>query len=184
MSCLLASSCRNSTEVVGEENAKCDLCRLSSDNIGRTMSHYWVPIGSAHIHPLLEEEKRKKKLTKRINSLNKKRSRDPSRRKISRQASLAEKKTQSNIIHATKNSGRSNKDGDHVHLGLITLDTKLQTTRDNPVIFLAELEKVREDSKRAGNMIGGLVIRNKHNVGCVVLKEEDYVKLTSLLCNQ
>ncbi len=51
---------------------------------------------------------------------------------ILKQATRAEKTTERNFIHATRNSARSHKDGDHVAGGEITLDTKLQTTREIP----------------------------------------------------
>ncbi len=184
--CIVAILCRNSPEQATEQHAKCALCRFSPDNMGRDMAHYWLPLkGNAKTpqgkHPQLEQEKATAKLCKRFAKLAAKRSKDTKKRKISRLAQKAEKATEKKIIKATKNSGRRNKDGDHVHANMITLDTKLQTTRDNPVIFLHELEKVREDATRAGSLVGGLVIRNKHGVGCVVLKEEDYVELTRRL---
>src|SRR5271166_5224971 len=169
--------CDNSPQAAGEANTKCALCRLSPDNAGKDMAHYWFPTAEARVagltkHPDLVREKFEARCKKRRDKLAKKRMRDPKKRKISRLAANAEKSTEKHIIHATKNSGRRNKDGDHVQANMITLDTKLQTTRENPVIFLGELEKVREDAMRAGSLVGGLVIRNKHNVGCVVLKEE------------
>jgi hypothetical protein len=58
------------------------------------------------------------------------------------------------------------------------LDTKLQSTREHPVIKLDELAKVRVQAKRAGYPIGALVLRNKFNQGFVVMAEEDYARLT------
>lgn len=176
--------CVNSANFKGEAMARCALCRLSPDNLGRDMAHFWRPIEIRFKHPLLLQEKIDRKIHKARMKRVANWSRDPKKRKISRLASQAEKTTEKNIIHATKNSGRSNKDGDHVSLGMITLDTKLQTTRDNPVIYLHELEKVRGDAMRSGKLIGGLVIRNKHNVGCVVISEEDYAILTRGLNNE
>lgn len=161
--------------------AKCALCRLSPDNTGRAMTHFWAPTTSAKIthtkHPELEAEKRTQKLTRRLLKLEAKSRRDPKKRQVSRLARQAERSTEKHIIQATKNSGRRNKDGDHVFQGSITLDTKLQTTRENPVVLLGELEKVRSDAARAGKAIGGLVIRNKNNVGVVVLTEEDFAHI-------
>lgn len=177
--CDLADYCKNSPQAIGEARAKCALCRLSPENEGRHMVHYWSPFeDTIQRHPVLEKEKRDKKWARHATNLEAKRNRDPKKRTISRLAEQAERKTEANIIQATRNSGRSNKDGDHVSMGNITLDTKLQTTRENPVIYLHELEKVRGDAMRSGKIIGGLVIRNKHNVGCVVLTEEDYALLT------
>lgn len=180
--CEVSNFCKNSPKNIGEVRAKCALCRLSPDNLERDMTEYWIPIKLAKDlrikHPVLEERRRLIKALAHMEDLRAKYGRDKTKRKVSRLAAQAEKKTEKNIIRATKNSGRSNKDGDHVSMGVITLDTKLQTTRENPVIFLGELEKVRADAMRAGKLMGGLVIRNKNNVGCVVLKEEDYAELT------
>jgi len=76
-----------------------------------------------------------------------------------------------------KNSGRSNKDGDHVAAGEITLDTKLQSKRTNPVILLHELVKVGEDARRAGNWMGALVLRNMNGIGVVAIAEADFARL-------
>lgn len=182
--CHMDASCMNGEFQLGKL-AKCALCRLSPDNKGRQMSHYWVAakpdVGPKPKHPDLQAEHRNAKFQKRIEKLQAKRSRDGKKRHLLHRSDLAEKRTEKQIIHATKNSGRRNKDGDHVHLGMVTLDTKLQSTRENPIINLAELEKVRADAQRAGKLIGGLVIRNKHGVGCVVLKEEDYARITSFI---
>lgn len=179
--------CNNGDFIRGNYSL-CAVCRFSPENTGRGMGHCWSPTSPARKaklqHPQLVAEKRKAKLDKRLDKIQKNLQRDIAKRRVSRKAALAEKKTERNIIKATLNSGRRNKDGDHVSLGIITLDTKLQTTRENPVIFLAELEKVRADAIRAGKMIGGLVIRNKHNVGCVVMKEEDYALLTKGLSDE
>ena len=183
--CSMDLVCMNGDFIKGEQLSKCALCRLSPGNAGRDMSHYWsptLPARRAHTkHPQLEQEKRQDKLRRHLNKLHKKNSRDPNKRKVVRKAANAEKTTEKNIIKATKNSGRRNKDGDHVSAGVITLDTKLQTTRENPIIRLGELEKVRQDAARAGKWLGGLVIRNKHNVGCVVFTEEDYAALVGRL---
>ena len=180
--CSMDTSCKNGVAVRGEQFAKCALCRLSPSNMGRVMAHHWVPIKSVDgrkiRHPQLICEKRLIKSVNRLQKLEQKRKRDPNKRKVLRRAAQAEKATERNIIHATQNSGRRNRDGDHIHGESITLDTKLQTTRENPVIQLAELEKVRADAMRSGKQIGGLVIRNKHNVGVVVLTESDFALLT------
>lgn len=176
--CSMDWACKNGVRHKGEALAQCALCRFAYDNLGRSMSHHWIPLEKLLKHPALEAEKYQKKIDKHRQVLDRKRQRDPKKRQVSRLAAKAEKITERNIIHATKNSGRRNKDGDHVSMGMITLDTKLQTTRENPVILLGELEKVRNDAMRAGKQIGGLVIRNKYNVGVVVFSEQDYATLT------
>jgi hypothetical protein len=185
--CIEDLVCNNGDFMKGKLS-KCALCRFSPENVGRDMAHYWSPTPPARKagaqHAMLWAEKRQAKADKHFNKLREKSNKDRNKRKISRLAQRAEKKTEASIIHATKNSGRRNKDGDHVFAGNITLDTKLQTTRENPVILLGELEKVRSDAVRAGKAIGGLVIRNKHNIGCVVLREEDWAVIMSERANE
>ena len=177
--CIVADLCKNAPQIEDDPQAKCALCRLSPDNKGRDMGHYWFPTEVARLsgdkkHPALEAEKRTTQGSISAVQVGSKAFSGSKRRgRISRLAQKAEKATEKKIIHATKNSGRQNKDGDHVLYESVTLDTKLQSNRKNPVIFLEELEKVRKDAHRAKTMIGGLVIRNKHGVGCVVFREED-----------
>lgn len=177
--CEMASVCRNSPDYKGEQFSSCALCRLSPDNAGRNMTHFWNPIkGAVKKHPGLRAERSLIKAVAHMENLRAKYGRDKKKVKVSRLAASAEKKTERNIIKATKNSGRSNKDGDHVLHNTITLDTKLQTTRANPIVLLSELEKVRRDAKRAGFYMGALVIRNRNGVGVVVMLEEDYAELS------
>jgi hypothetical protein len=95
-------------------------------------------------------------------------------RKAVRAEQSTERNFSSSMLTSTVNSGRSNKDGDHDLLSRVTLDTKLQSGAGNPVVNLAELDKVMEDAKRAGNVLGGLVLRNKHDRGVVVVDEKNY----------
>ena len=100
---------------------------------------------------------------------------DKAKVRLVRRAASAEKMTQRRQnVTATRNSGRTNKDGDHDFLGKIGLDTKLQTQNINPVINMAELAKISIDAQRAGKPIGVLVLRNKFNAGVVVLSEADW----------
>jgi hypothetical protein len=107
--------------------------------------------------------------------------RDKVRQARLRLATHAEKTTQKNIIRATKNSGRTDKDGDHVAGGYVTLDTKLQSKRLNPVVIATELAKVRNDSASAKTMVGGLVLRSKTGLGVVVFHEDDFAKILNLI---
>lgn len=188
-SCAVDWGCKNSYDNQVETRVKCSSCRLSPDNIGRNLSQYWSPTKLAkdlklEKHPLLLEEKRQAKVKRSKDKLTKKRSIDKAKSKVLSKAAQAERTTEKNIIKATKNSGRTNKDGDHVSMGMITLDTKLQSTRADPVVNLHELDKVRADAKRAGKLIGGLVIRNRFGVGVVVLAESDYAVLVKGLNEQ
>lgn len=152
------------------------LCRLAPGNENLS-AHYWKPENGRLKHPALLREKFTKARERKAERIKQKRSADPIRKRVQRQAQRAEKSTERNIIKATKNSGRANRDGDHKAGGFITLDTKNQSLRDNPVVLLIELSKVRNDAMNAGNQIGGLVLRNRHNVGVVVFDEKDFARV-------
>lgn len=175
-SCDTGSSCLNSVESRGEGQSKCLFCRLApgNENLARD---YFKPVDGRSKHPVLREEKHQKARAKTAESIQKRLSRDRGRQKVQRQAARAEKATERNIIAATKNSGRSNRDGDHTAAGFITLDTKNQSQREHPVVLLSELSKVQSDARNAGNSIGGLVLRNKHGVGVVVFYEQDFARV-------
>jgi hypothetical protein len=174
--CEEGSACLNSIERAGLGSAKCGVCRLAPGGMTTMMSH-WKPEVKGTKHPGLVAQKKEAKRTKLLEQRQARRLVDKSKRKILTQASRAEKVTERRLIHSTKNSGRSNKDGDHVALGEITLDTKLQTQRDNPVVLLHELVKVGEDARRAGNWMGALVVRNRNGIGVVAMTEEDFARL-------
>jgi hypothetical protein len=175
----MAESCKNSISIVGNEVAKCGLCRLAPGN-EELPQHFFRPVpgpGRKPVHPVLRKEKIDAARARSLANAQKKASRNRKTQMIVRKAARAERATERNIIHATKNSGRSNRDGDHIAGDFVTLDTKLQTTRDNPVVMLIELAKVREDAKRAGNPVGGLVLRNRHGLGIVCFLETDFAKI-------
>jgi hypothetical protein len=175
--CSEESSCLNSLQRAGLGSGKCGICRLSpGDNAGATVS-YWKPDIKGTKHPALVAAKKEVNLKKLQDTRLKRRSVDPAKRRILTQAARAEKQTERQLIHATKNSGRSNKDGDHIAGGEITLDTKLQSKRTNPVILLHELVKVGEDARRAGNWMGALVLRNMNGIGVVAIAEADFARL-------
>jgi hypothetical protein len=141
--------CMNGPSLAGT-GALCRDCRLSPIYWGIAIQptrHYWKPISHTYYHPVLQQEKRDAKRRKSIAKREAEKAKDPTKQARSRAAARAERKTDRAIIHATKNSGRSNKDGDHVLFGNITLDTKQQSQRDNPVVSLHELDKVRQDDK-------------------------------------
>jgi hypothetical protein len=178
--CDESSACRNSIAALGWGSGKCGICKLSptSEGIGQ---NYWSSSVPGKKHSGLVAAQKANKLTKHLAAQVKKRSVDKGKQVILTRAAQAEKTTERNLIHATKNSGRSNKDGDHVAMGEITLDTKLQTTRENPVVLLHEIIKVNGDSKRAGTMFGALVLRNKHGIGVVAMAEADFARLIQRL---
>jgi hypothetical protein len=177
LSCNQGEECLNSVELAGYGSAKCALCRFAPQAVS-SMSNFWKPIKKGMKHPVAEQEKLDKSRTRHEESFNKRQNVDRRKRKVLIKAERAERKTEQNFIKSTKNSGRKNKDGDHVVAnGSITLDTKLQSTREEPVVHLHELRKIESDAARAGNDIGCLVIRNKHGVGVVVLSEESFARL-------
>lgn len=171
-------NCKNSITYKGQWAAACIGCRLAPGN-ENLQSHHWRPRDPKLKHPALESEKRKARIDRAVASREKRQSRDPQRRKVSRIAEKAERTTETSIIEATKNSGRSNRDGDHLVVGNITMDTKLQSTRLDPTVNLHELSKVRKDAERAGSFLGCLTIRNRHGVGVVALAEEDFARLVA-----
>jgi hypothetical protein len=179
--CNEGADCLNSISKVGFGNQKCGICRFAPNNDSPMAVSYWKPVDGKTKHPAATAILRAKKQARVLELRQEKRSRDQAKRRISVLAARAEKQTESNIIRATKNSGRSRKDGDHLAAGQITIDTKLQSRRESPVVLLSELAKVREDAGRAGNWLGCLVLRNKNGVGVVALAEEDFARLIALL---
>jgi hypothetical protein len=177
--CGEAENCRNSITRAGMHRTKCGLCRLAPDAENITV-HAWSPVAGAK-HPTLEAEKRQKGRDRALAAHRQRLSRNPGKMRVQRRAERAERSTEQSIISATKNSGRSRQDGDHLAAGQVTLDTKLQSMRDHPVVMLHELGKVREDSANARTLCGGLVLRNKHGVGVVVFAEEDFAKILARL---
>lgn len=138
---------------------------------------YWKPFKLGELHPIIFKEKMEAKIKKRKDSSAKILGKNKFTSKIVRKAAKAENATNKNIIKATKNSGRSLRDGDHVAANFIGLDTKLQTDRINPIVKLDELDKAINDATiRGGSLVGGLVLRNKLGAGFVVFREEDFAK--------
>lgn len=174
--CKMAYMCRNSVEIAGEAKQKCSICRLSPPNSSYS-AHYWRPIDYNAKHPQLAWEAKQVRSSKLRERRDARRNKDRIRQQILKDAARAEESTEKHIIKATKNSGRLNRDGDHVASNCVTLDTKLQSKKINPTVNLSELTKVREDAARSGNSIGALVIRNRNDVGVVVLHEDDFALL-------
>jgi hypothetical protein len=162
---------------VGGLREKCSLCRLAPGNEDRT-THHWVPVEKLlDPHPVLRDEKTFARIKKSKDAQLKRLGKDRSKVKVLKRAARSEAAVGSAALEATKNSGRSNKDGDWKAGGFVTLDNKDQSNRDNPVVTLSELSKVRQDAVRAGNQIGGLVLRNRHGVGVVVFDEIDFFRV-------
>jgi hypothetical protein len=175
-------ACTNSVASKGTGGARCSDCKWSPEADDTTTGDCWRPLDKRTRFPRREEEEREAAYQKRKAKLQERaeqrQNKDKRRIRINRAAAQAERATNRAIIHATVNSGRLHNDGDHISAGSIVLDTKLQSTREHPVIKLDELAKVRVQAKRAGYPIGALVLRNKFNQGFVVMAEEDYARLT------
>lgn len=185
--CDMFSSCANSPEFRRIEFAGCRDCRLANANGGSV--NRWRPIDRRIKHPVLEQEKRDASRRRREAKAEDLQKKDRKRQEVARLAEKAERKTERIIqgsggtIAATRNSGRLHRDGDHAlqwGRGTVQLDTKLQSRSANPIVRLAELDKIRQDSVNAGAITGALVIRNKHGRGVVVFAEEDLQKLIDL----
>jgi len=176
--CEMESKCKNSPAFCTRSTANCNSCQWSPEEpLGG--KDYFKPVDRRVRFPRREKRDRdaaKNRLTQRRQAHLAK---DKTRVKVNRLAERAERKTERSIIKATVNSGRSHNDGDHISNGSIVLDTKMQSTREHPVVKLDELAKVRLQARRAGYAIGALVLRNKNNFGVVVMAEEDYARLVS-----
>jgi hypothetical protein len=157
----------------------CNQCRLSPDAPDFVTEVWWRPINSKYKNRQLEKEKREAKRAKTIAKRQAEKAKDPARKARLAQAERAERRTNAEIIKATRNSGRVNRDGDHLLHDYIVIDTKLQSKAENPVVHLQELEKVRSDAKRSGKSIGVLCIKNKNAKGIVVLDEADFAILVT-----
>ena len=158
---------------------KCPDCRLSPNSYLGTTRHYWKSIDRKHYHPVLEKEKRDAKRRKTIEHREAEKAKDPARKARQRAAQRAERRTNAEIIKSTRNSGRLNRDGDHLFGNNVVIDTKLQSTATNPVVHLYELDKVRADAKRNGRYCGILCIRNKSGRAIIAIDASDFAALVS-----
>jgi hypothetical protein len=173
--CTEGAMCSNSP--INSLYPRCNECRLSPNLLLSAPRHYWKPRFRNAKHPILEKEKQDAKHGKAIAKREAEKAKDPTKQARAREAARAERKTNAQIIKSTRNSGRVNKDGDHILFERITLDTKLQSKTEHPVVNLHELDKVRRDAKNANQLVGGLLIRNKNGRGVLVIDEEDIGKL-------
>lgn len=172
--CEAFERCLNRPDARRPGPSACGECRFAQ-SLGGTRN-LWKPAKKGEKHPMATAARQAAKRAVQTARRAQSRLRDPLKRAVARQARQAEHRTGRAIIQATKNSGRSHRDGDHTMAGKITLDTKSQK-RLHPVVQIGEMEKVREDARRAGNPFGALVLRNCHGRGFVVLAEEDFARL-------
>ena len=172
--CAQAGDCLNSKENRGGQS-QCQYCRFAASGGGPAdMWRPWLK-GTPHPQQLAEKKQASRDRLEQASAMRLGKSRD--KQALLKKAARAEKLTTRNYNSSmldTVNSGRSHKDGDHVLANKVTLDTKLQSGNSNPVVNLAELDKVQEDAKRGGNVLGGLVLRNKHDRGVIVFDEQAY----------
>ena len=174
--CDEGAQCRNSATRSGPGVWKGGSCRLSPTGPPTGMN-FWRPDVPGQKHPAAVAAAKQAKKDRKTEQNLKKRSADKGKRNLLVKAVRAEKQTERYLIHATRNSGRTNRDGDHVAAGEITLDTKLQSKRDNPIVLLSQIVKVGEDARRAGNWMGALVLRNRNGIGIVAMAEADFARL-------
>jgi hypothetical protein len=172
LQCDSAAICKNSEDLSGPAN-KCAYCRLApgQETFDRD---YFRPLSPLNKHPQLLKEKNDKKFQIQKDRIAKRQNRNTSKMRISWKAEKSEKSAENRLVKATKNSGRSNRDGDLTAAGFIGLDNKLQTKNTEPVVHLDELDKARADAKRGGMLVGGLVIETKNGVSVTVFKTEDF----------
>jgi hypothetical protein len=174
--CDQVNDCLNSPANRGEQS-QCHYCKLAVSGGGPMIC--WKPWKQGMPHAVLVAAKQHASRNRNEAAIAKRKTKSRPKQALYKKAVRAEKTTERNFntMASTVNSGRSHKDGDHVLAGRVTLDTKMQSGNSNPVVNLAELDKVRGDAKRAGNLVGALVLRNKHDRGVVVLDETDYAIL-------
>jgi hypothetical protein len=171
--CSVGSRCKYSVSNLGQGRAHCADCRLAPDNENVSATQ-WRPMTPRDRHPVLEQEKLDKRKQKAAASLVKRLGKDLKRRSVGKQAARSEAKAVKTLnVKPTVNSGRRFMDGD-MSADMITLDNKDQSSNTHPVVNMAELQKVREDAKRANKPLGGLVLRNRFGVGVVVFLESDF----------
>lgn len=171
-----SKNCKNSIENAGEDRNKCLCCNLAPENVDDLFHYdYYKPVIANTKHPILERRKTQDRMDNANERAEERLNVDRKKRKVLSKAVIAEEKTNKVLdIKATKNSGRVNKDGDHQAGDFISLDTKNQSQRENPIIRLHELEKIRKDAGNAGNPLGGLLLRNKAGLGFIVFTEQDF----------
>ena len=177
--CHQMAFCKNSPANAPGAMVRCPMCRLASGN-EEYSHHFWAPLpilqGFNRKHVVLEAEKKAASRNRRAAKANARNNRNRAKVSLLKKAVKAEQATESSIIKSTKNSGRSNQDGDH-KMGELALDTKLQSTVVHPVVNLEELDKIRSQAEKNGLSAGGLVIHNKHGRKVVVFAWEDFTNV-------
>ena len=157
---------------------RCHRCCLSDAfTCGSSYLSHWSPITPGTQHPRLIARKLSFTKARCTALLAKRLGVDKDKRRVQRSAKQAERATERDIIKATKNSGRSLQDGDHILNKRVVLDTKEQSTTLNLVVHADELAKVRRDAQRNGYPFGGLVLRNVVGQAVVVMTLGDFAEL-------
>jgi len=172
--CAESEECQN---LVEPDYPSCFGCKYASRFAG--IYNRWRPAaGASKKHPQEAVNKRAARDARRKQQSTARLLKDKARMEIQRLARAAERRTERSIIKATLNSGRVNKNGDHVlDDGSITIDTKMQSDRIHPVVLMGELIKVTQDAMRGGTTFGALLLQNKYKQGVVVMFEEDFAVL-------
>lgn len=174
--CSMADQCRNAPgHTVVPKCSNCKLSPVVSIDSHGAWGSYWRPINKGVKHPILEKLKHKESIAKRVALSDKRKLKDKRRQRVGVQAKKAEQLTEK-VIQSTANSGRKLMDGDHTSFE-VTLDTKNQSQRVEPVIHWDELDKVRRDAKRSGKAVGALVLHSSNQRAAVVVALEDWVTL-------
>lgn len=168
--CKESPECRKGPERRGILASFCRDCRFALEN-GGTHNH-WYPATKGLKHPALEAEKRDARRSRIVEKQTARASKDRRRQRVGRNAARAEAGTTDLLVQATRNSGRTNRDGDH-QLGSARLDSKHQSGRLYPVVDLIELDKIR---RQAAPGLGGLVLVNANGRRVVVFDLEEYVR--------
>lgn len=153
-----------------EVSSNCMLSGIScwhckySDGLG--VDNNYRPSDASIIHPQLIKAKQEYKNLQKMEKYKKKNEKDKEKVALLKKAAKVE-----NLVKSTLNSGRINRDSDLIAEHL-TIDVKLQSTRENPVINVDEFIKVQNDARRAGKLHGVLAIQNKSGKRFYVVSEE------------
>ena len=167
--------CRASPHYTGEALAKCRTCRFAQANGGN--ANGWRPVQKGTRHPMAEAEKRQAQRERASSRLAHRMAKNKPRQRVLKQAERAERGTEREIVRATVNSGRRDRNLDHISRDRILLDSKNQSNHEHPVVHLAELDKARRQARDANYPVGGLVLVNQYGRRVVVFDLEDYAKV-------
>lgn len=170
------------------QDYRCWICKVEEPNSDTLYYKSNGEPGAPRIHPMKANEKEEKKKKDKQEKINKKKDNKINKSKqtlanimeqnAKKRADAILKKTQKkDFFSHTINSGRANRDVDHVmHQGEIRLDSKHQSKLLNHQVKLSELEEARNKAHKFNSNLGGLILFNKEARSVVVFDYEDWIQ--------